>query len=141
MQKLGYEEILIRWVNYHINKNGGDKKITNLGKDLSDGYGYGHVLQNVSQHFNPNFWEEKPEARSSLIIEICKKDGIKTSVNAKDILSGNPRLNAILLAEIFNDRHGLILPKESVIEIPAEPETDESREIRVFKNWINSQGI
>lgn len=76
-----------------------------------------------------------------MIIETCKKDGIKTSVQAKDILTGNPRLNAILLAEIFNDRHGLVLPKESVIEIPAEPETDESREIRVFKNWINSQGI
>ncbi len=44
MQKLGYEEILIRWVNYHIAKNGGDKKITNLGKDLCDGQGYGHVL-------------------------------------------------------------------------------------------------
>lgn len=29
---------------------------------------------------------------------MCKKDGIKTSIKAKDILSGNPRLNAILCA-------------------------------------------
>lgn len=28
-----------------------------------------------------------------------------------------------------------------MIELPPEPETDESREIRVFKNWINSQGL
>ncbi len=55
---------------------------------------------------------------------MCNKDGIKTSVKAQDILSGNPRLNAILLAEIFNDRHGLVIPKESVIQIPTEPETD-----------------
>lgn len=46
-----------------------------------------------------------------MVIETCKKDGVKTSVKAKDILTGNPRLNALLLAEIFNDRHGLVLPK------------------------------
>lgn len=141
MQKLGYEEILVRWINYHITKNGGDRKVNNLGKDLSDGYGYGHVLQNVSNHWDKGYWEQSSENRSTSIIHMCNQDGIKTSVQAKDILSGNPRLNAILLAEIFNDRHGLVLPKESIIEIPAEPETDESREIRVFKNWINSQGI
>lgn len=27
------------------------------------------------------------------------------------------------------------------MELPPEPETDETREMRVFKNWINSQGI
>lgn len=95
-----------------------------MGKDLIDGYGYGHVLQNVSDHFDKTYWDQPAEARSGLIIETCKKDGIKTSVQSKDILTGNPRLNAILLAEIFNDRHGLVLPKESVIEVPAEPETD-----------------
>ena len=36
MMKLGYEEILIRWLNYHIKKNGGTKQVKNLGKDLSD---------------------------------------------------------------------------------------------------------
>jgi hypothetical protein len=29
---------------------------------------------------------------------MCNQDGIKTSIQSKDILSGNPRLNAILLA-------------------------------------------
>lgn len=139
-------------MNYHIAKNSGEKRITNLGKDLSDGYGYGHVLQNLSNHWDKEYWDLSPKNRSTSIINMCNQDNIKTSVQAKDILSGNPRLNAILLAEIFNDRHGLFLQKELVIEIiekieilAAEPKTeqktDESREIRVFKNWINSQGI
>lgn len=34
--KLGYEEILIRWLNYHIKKNGGTRVIKNLGNDLAD---------------------------------------------------------------------------------------------------------
>jgi hypothetical protein len=96
MQKLGYEEILLRWLNYHIAKNGGDKVMKNLGKDLVDGYAYGHVLQNVSDHFDKQYWEESQEKRSEMTIESCKKDNIKTSIKSKDILSGNPRLNAIL---------------------------------------------
>lgn len=102
---------MLRWLNYHIAKNGGDRRIGNLGKDLIDGYAYGHVLQNVSDHFDKTYWEQNSEKRADLVIEICKKDGIKTSVKGKDIISGNPRLNAILCAEIFNERHGLILPK------------------------------
>ncbi len=42
--------------------------MTNLGKDLVDGYGYGHVLQNVSNHFDKTFWEQDTEARSGSII-------------------------------------------------------------------------
>jgi len=64
MQKLGYEEILIRWLNYHIKKNGGDKVISNLGKDMVDGYGYGNVLQNVSKNFKKTYWEHNQDQRS-----------------------------------------------------------------------------
>ena len=47
-KKLNYEEILIRWLNYHIKKNGGTKVVKNLGKDLADSEAYGHVLTNVA---------------------------------------------------------------------------------------------
>ena len=58
MQKLGYEQILIRWVNYHIKKNGGEKSITNVGKDMADGYGYGHVLKNVAPSLPHNYFDK-----------------------------------------------------------------------------------
>lgn len=53
--KLGYEEILIRWLNYHIKKNGGTKVVRNLGSDLADSEAYGHVLTNVA-HLDQSFW-------------------------------------------------------------------------------------
>ena len=34
--------------NYHIKKNGGTRVIKNLGTDLADSEGYGHVLTNVA---------------------------------------------------------------------------------------------
>jgi plastin-1 len=73
MQRLGYEEILIRWLNYHIKKNGGDKFVKNLGKDLVDGNAYGHVLQNVAPSFNKSYWELNSEKRSVEVLEVCKK--------------------------------------------------------------------
>lgn len=42
-------------------------------------------------------------------------------------MSGNIRLNTILAAEIFNLKHGLETKDKKIIELPAEPETDESR--------------
>ena len=48
MNKLGYEEILKRWLNYHIKKNGGNRVIKNLGRDLADSEAYGHVFSNIS---------------------------------------------------------------------------------------------
>jgi plastin-1 len=58
MNKLGYEEILLRWLNHHIKKNGGDRHVKNLGQDLADGYAYGHVLQNIAPSFNKQYWNE-----------------------------------------------------------------------------------
>ena len=57
MQKLGYEEILLRWINYHIKKNGGSREIKNLGNDMIDSYAYGNVLQNVAPTLPKNFYD------------------------------------------------------------------------------------
>ena len=47
----------------------------------------------------------------------------------------------MLCAAIFNQKHGLTMEERKIVELPPEPETDETREMRVYKNWINSQGI
>lgn len=141
LQKLNYEEILIRWANYHIQKHGGDKFIKNVGSDMVDGYAYGHILKSVAPSLPANYFDLSPEKRAEAVIDTCKQEGINSPINASGITSGNARLNTLLMAEIFNNRHGLIIEKEHVVELPPETETDETREIRIFKNWINSQGI
>lgn len=42
--KLNPETILIRWINYHLKQAGQEKRIKNLGKDLSDSVALFHVL-------------------------------------------------------------------------------------------------
>ncbi len=34
--KLNPEQILIRWLNFHLKKNGTDRRVNNLGADLKD---------------------------------------------------------------------------------------------------------
>ena len=53
------------------------------------------------------------------MIETCGKEGIHPPINAAGIVSGNPRLNTLLLAEIFNNRHGLVIEHEKIVELPA----------------------
>jgi len=49
LQKLKSEEILIRWINYHLMKNGQDRRIANLGKDLTDSFALTHVLNRLDK--------------------------------------------------------------------------------------------
>lgn len=43
LNKLPPEQILIRWMNFHL-KNAGQNEITNLGKDIADSKACLHVL-------------------------------------------------------------------------------------------------
>ena len=64
MQKMHYEEILLRWLNWHIKKSGGNREVKNFSNDLRDSYAYGHVMNNISQKFDKKFWDldEKQKA-------------------------------------------------------------------------------
>ena len=44
LMKLPPEQILIRWVNLHLAKNGQSRRIKNLGKDTADSFAMYHVL-------------------------------------------------------------------------------------------------
>jgi plastin-1 len=44
LQKIPPEEILIRWVNFHLKAAGQERQISNLGKDLKDMQALYYVL-------------------------------------------------------------------------------------------------
>ncbi len=71
MGRLGYEEILIRWVNYHIKKNGGNKEIKNLGSDLVDGYAYGNLLESIGTSVAKNYFDFDKDKRAVEVIQTC----------------------------------------------------------------------
>lgn len=88
---------------------------------MVDGYAYGHVLTNVAPSFPKNYFDKDQNSRAEEVIETCKREGFNPPIKADGITSGNSRLNTLLCADIFNNRHGLIVEEEKIIELPPEP--------------------
>lgn len=44
LNKLKPEELLIRWINFHLEKAGQDRRVQNLGADLKDSKALLYVL-------------------------------------------------------------------------------------------------
>jgi hypothetical protein len=48
LQKLSPEEILIRWVNYHMQEAGVDRRLANFQGDIKDSEIYTHLLYQIA---------------------------------------------------------------------------------------------
>ena len=85
---------------------------------MTDGYAYGHVLTNVAPSLPKDYFDHDQKQRAQEVIQTCTKEGFNPPINAEGILSGNSRLNTLLCADIFNNRHGLFIEEEKIIELP-----------------------
>ena len=146
VQKIPTEEILKRWMNYHLVK-AGQSKIKSLGSDLEDSSSFLYVLNQLdaSNCTLDDLDKADDETRAQMAIDYSKKLGCKDVVGLNDILKGNPKVNLLFVAEMFNTKHGLKLTpdEEEVFEDFASDKDNvvDSREERAFRFWINSLGI
>lgn len=53
LMKLTPEEILIRWINYHLRQAGQTRQVKNLGKDLQDSEAMYYVLNQLDKQKCP----------------------------------------------------------------------------------------
>jgi len=72
--------------------------------------------------------------RAEIMIQNSLNLGCDEVVGPRDIIKGNEKVNIILVAELFNTKHGL---EDTDIVIDDEG----TREERAFRQWINSLGI
>ena len=148
LMKLPVETILIRWVNYHLAKAGQERRIANLGKDMSDSWALFHVLNQLDKDkctLNGVDTEDLHD-RAKIMISNGTALGVPEIVGAREVVSGNTKSNTLYVAEIFNTKHGLEeLTKEEQEAYDAAGMLDDdiegSREERAFRLWINSLGL
>jgi plastin-1 len=71
------------------------------------------------------------------------KIGVPDVIGFRDIVKGNPKVNTIFIAEIFNTRHGLqeLTKEEYEAAGMLDDDIEGSKEERAFRFWINSLGI
>jgi len=148
--RLPPEQILLRWVNYHL-KNAGreDKCIKNFSGDIKDSEAYTILLNQLApDRCDQNALREKNhEKRAGMVLDNAKKiekDGQRIEwanhMKPSDITSGNSKLNLAFVANLFNVIPGLEkLSEEEAADLDFS--TEGSREARAFAMWLNSLGI
>jgi plastin-1 len=146
LMKLPPDQLLLRWMNYHLKNAGSDKRVKNWSGDVKDSVAYTIVLNQIA----PGVCDKAAlnvadmDKRAGMVIKNAEKIGVPTIIKPKDISSGNSRLNLAFAAQIFNTNPGLEpLTDEEKAELAGMMEDDvgDSREERAFRMWMNTLGI
>jgi len=134
--KLPIEQILLRWVNFHLKAAGSAKRVKNFTGDIKDSEAYTILLAQIApQHCNRNALSESDVTkRAGMVLENADKLGCKKFLRPQDIVKGNQKLNLAFVANLFNT-----WPALEPVEYKAPIE--ETREEKTFRNWMNSLGV
>ncbi|KAJ3148050.1 hypothetical protein HDU86_007618 [Geranomyces michiganensis] len=119
---LSNEQLLLRWVNYHLTKAGSCKRIANFGQDIADCDAYIILLSQIRP------WDKEIEVRDALlpgtsslaprevraacILAAAEKLSARKFVRVQNILDGYPQLNLLFVAGLFSRHIGIHLPSE-----------------------------
>ncbi len=141
---LPVEEILIRWVNYHLAKAQVPKQVENLNSDVKDGIAYTYLLNQLAPEcsLDPLNTTDLLE-RADQVLANANKLKCRRFLTPTAFVAGNQKLHFAFVANLFNKHHGLEpLSEQEMAGLDAvlfEGEGD--KEARVFGLWLNSLNV
>uniref|UniRef100_A0A8C3Q4R1 Plastin 1 n=1 Tax=Geospiza parvula TaxID=87175 RepID=A0A8C3Q4R1_GEOPR len=149
LMKLSPEDLLLRWVNYHL-ANAGWQKISNFSQDIKDSRAYYHLLNEIAPKGEDpqqlpikidftGFHDKNDLRRAEYMLQQADKLGCRQFVTPADVVAGNPKLNLAFVANLFNTYPALHKPDYSSYDLNLLE--GESKEERTFRNWMNSLGV
>lgn len=145
LMKLPPEQILLRWVNYHLANAGSNKRIKNFSGDIKDSEAYTILLKQLAPDECDTRALQMSDhgERADAVLQNAEKIGCRKFLHRDDIVHGNPKLNLAFVANLFNARPGLAeLTQEEMAGLEEWLFASEgSREARAFCLWLNSLGI
>jgi plastin-1 len=143
--RLPPEQILLRWVNYHLKKAGSARVCSNFSGDIKDSEIYTVLMNQIcpDKCSMAPMRESDTRKRAEQVLSQADRIGCRKFVTPKDIVAGNSKLNLAFTATLFNAYPALVLPADRAPLDMAGLEEDagDSREERVFRNWMNSLPI
>lgn len=143
--KLTKEELLLRWMNYHLDRSDyKGKEIKNFSSDIKDSIPYTYLLKQISPgNLSPPvnlgpLNESDLVKRAEKMLNEADKLNAREFVTSNDVVQGNPKLNMAFVANLFNTYPALDIVQE---EEATEEIIEETREEKTFRNWMNSMGV
>lgn len=111
------EDLLVRWINFHLKAAGQDFTINNLGKDLVDCKAMYYLAQQLTggKSTMTEMENEDTTARAAEMIKNFSNMGVPELMDTEDWLKANGKVNSVYVAEIFNTKHGLEELKEEEV--------------------------
>ncbi|KAG4029378.1 hypothetical protein MFRU_016g01310 [Monilinia fructicola] len=141
--RLPPEQILLRWVNYHLKAANWPRRVANFSSDVKDAENYTVLLSQIA----PECCDRGPLQthdllqRAEQVLQNADKLDCRKFLTPSSLVAGNPKLNLAFVANLFNTRPALdpITEEEKaqVDDFDAEGE----REARVFTLWLNSLDV
>eukprot|EP01112_Ceratiomyxa_fruticulosa_P022221 TRINITY_DN8075_c0_g1_i4.p1 TRINITY_DN8075_c0_g1~~TRINITY_DN8075_c0_g1_i4.p1 ORF type:complete len:491 (+),score=115.86 TRINITY_DN8075_c0_g1_i4:335-1807(+) len=146
-RNLPIDTILLRWLNYHLKKEGLPVATNFEDKDCTR---YVALLNQLFPEIcekDALLQEKDLEKRAQMILaNVLPKAKCPVLLSPKMLLSGDPKLSSVQLGLLFSVKHGLAALKESESkqiqqEILVEFDAEGSREERAFCFWMQSLGV
>jgi len=156
LMALPIEQILLRWMNYHLKNAGHPRRVGNFGKDIKDSEAYTVLIKQIAPKGNKLivfffffFWPVSSKVssgsteagvdtsalsigdetkRADKMLQQADKINCRKFVRPTDVVKGNQKLNLAFVANMFNTCPALEALEE--IEI-----IEETREEKTYRNW------
>ncbi|KAK2826492.1 hypothetical protein Q5P01_020706 [Channa striata] len=155
LMSLSPEELLLRWVNYHL-RNAGTQTIRNFSEDIKDSRAYFYLLDQITSQEEHEYKmrvkidmsglnEHDLERRAELMLQQAARLDCRQFVSPYDVTSGNSKLNLAFVANLFNMHPALqraqINSNSNSNGIETTHIEGETKEEKTFRNWMNSLGV
>ncbi|KAH7149740.1 calponin homology domain-containing protein [Dactylonectria estremocensis] len=138
------EQILLRWVNYHLKAANWPRRVANFSTDVKDGENYAVLLSQIGHEYGctraPLQTRDLLERAEGVLQEAEKLD-CRKFLTPKSLVAGNPKLNLAFVANLFNNHPALDpITEEEKLEVE-DFDAEGEREARVFTLWLNSLDV
>jgi hypothetical protein len=119
---LDQERVVLRWVNYHLEKAGEEKRVKRFSVDFKDVEVWVHVLGQVCSELKQKFMDvlghTTLEERATALLNVCKSTNppLDKYATVESIVLNYWRVNMAFTANIFNNFLGMFLPSEEEMD-------------------------
>lgn len=119
--RLSPEEILLRWINHHLENAGISRRCNNFHSDITDSEIYSHLLHQIAPKEANVTLEAMMEPshlnRAEIMLQQAAKLDCRSFVTANDVVNGVHKLNLAFVANIFNKYPALDKPEDAGDEV------------------------
>ncbi|KAL2071370.1 hypothetical protein VTL71DRAFT_12605 [Oculimacula yallundae] len=141
--RLPPEQILLRWVNYHLKAANWPRRVANFSTDVKDAENYTVLLAQIA----PDQCDRGPlqtrdlHQRAEQVLQNADVLGCRKFLTPTSLVAGNPKLNLAFVANLFNTHPALDPITEEEKLVVDDFDAEGEREARVFTLWLNSLDV